>query len=544
MNPEISVKILFNDEMRRFSFQGASFNSLKEKIASLIGLNGEFTVKYRDEDGDLVTLCSDLELQTAIVPGKVLRLQVTRKDVVNTLPQAQLFTVSPAPAHPSDIQPMDIQMANNPCNAFGMVPAHPPPGFFGPPHHPPQGHRGPQYAPHGPGPYPCGKSREEWHKFKEEWKNTKKTLSREEWQAYKKENKHIKEALEQARHDAKHAFKDAKKACKKGGKWGFGHPPHGHHGPHNPGPYPCGEGKEEWHKFKEEWKKAKKTLSREEWEAYKKEHKAMKEAHRQACKEGKKASKECGKRGRGGHYDHPHHGPHHGFPPYGPHHGFSHRGFPHGFPHHDMPFPPFPHLFGGGFGGPGLYPNLGQQAESKLVARHVKDVTIEDGMQIPAGTPFVKTWRVRNEGPAWPAGCQFLFLSKRCGDNMSGPDFVTIEKALETNEEVDVSVNLIAPTKPGRYTGFWKLCTPNGRKFGQRMWVSIVVPTLGSSSSDEEEKLADHYEVLVDTVLAQGFTVKRHRVFRLLEKFNGDVQVVSNLLADKAQRKAERAARV
>jgi len=172
----------------------------------------------------------------------------------------------------------------------------------------------------------------------------------------------------------------------------------------------------------------------------------------------------------------------------------------------------------------------------------VKDVTIEDGTQLPAGTAFVKTWRVRNEGPAWPAGCQLIFLSKRCGDNMSGPDFVTIEGAVNTNQEVDVSVNLIAPTKPGRYIGFWKLCTPNGRKFGQRMWVSIIVPSLGSSSSDEEEQLADRYEVLVDAVLAQGYTVKRHRVFRLLEKYGGDVQAVSNVLADKAQRKAAKAA--
>jgi len=120
---------------------------------------------------------------------------------------------------------------------------------------------------------------------------------------------------------------------------------------------------------------------------------------------------------------------------------------------------------------------------------------------------------------------------------MGGPDFVTIEGAVETNQEVDISAGLVAPNKPGRYIGFWRLCTPNGRKFGQRMWVSIIVPSLGSSSSDEDGKSADRYEALVDAVLAQGFIVKRHRVFRLLEKCDGDVQKVSNILADKAQRK-------
>jgi hypothetical protein len=125
---------------------------------------------------------------------------------------------------------------------------------------------------------------------------------------------------------------------------------------------------------------------------------------------------------------------------------------------------------------------------------------------------------------------------------MNGPEYVTIENAVESNQEVDVSVSLVAPAHPGRYTGYWRLVAPDGRKFGQRVWVSIVVPSLGnsSSSSDEEERLADRYELLVDSVLAQGFHAKRHRVFRLLQKCDGDVDKVCAILAEKVARKAER----
>jgi len=170
----------------------------------------------------------------------------------------------------------------------------------------------------------------------------------------------------------------------------------------------------------------------------------------------------------------------------------------------------------------------------------VKDVTIEDGMQIAANTPFVKTWRVRNEGAPWPAGCSLLFVSKHGGDNMSGPEsvLVPVEGPVATNQEVDISVSLVAPAKAGRYTGFWKMCTAEGRKFGQRLWVTIVVPSLGSSSESERE--ADKYETLVDSVLARGFGVKRHRVFRLLRKFNGDVEKVCEALLAKSARHANR----
>jgi hypothetical protein len=45
-------------------------------------------------------------------------------------------------------------------------------------------------------------------------------------------------------------------------------------------------------------------------------------------------------------------------------------------------------------------------------------------------------------------------------------------------EEVDVAVDFLAPAKPGRYASYWRLASPSGKKFGQRIWVLIQVTIL------------------------------------------------------------------
>jgi len=119
---------------------------------------------------------------------------------------------------------------------------------------------------------------------------------------------------------------------------------------------------------------------------------------------------------------------------------------------------------------------LGSEKEKKprFVARHVEDVTIPDGTELPPNTPFLKTWKIRNEGPAWPTGSQLLFVSHK-GDNLNGPERVVIKGDVLPGQEVEVSVPLITPNEPGRYVGYYRMVTPDGVKFGQRVWVSFFV---------------------------------------------------------------------
>jgi next to BRCA1 gene 1 protein len=45
------------------------------------------------------------------------------------------------------------------------------------------------------------------------------------------------------------------------------------------------------------------------------------------------------------------------------------------------------------------------------------------------------------------------------------------------DKEIDVAVDFVSPARPGRYISYWRLASPSGQKFGQRVWVHIQVVT-------------------------------------------------------------------
>ncbi|MCS7283267.1 MAG: NBR1-Ig-like domain-containing protein [Anaerolineae bacterium] len=108
-----------------------------------------------------------------------------------------------------------------------------------------------------------------------------------------------------------------------------------------------------------------------------------------------------------------------------------------------------------------------------LGARWIADVTVPDNTALAPGTPFVKTWRMRNSGTcAWMSGTRLVFVS---GDPMGGPAAVEVP-VLSPGGETDVSVSLVAPSTPGTYQGNYQLRAPDGTRFGPLIWVKIVVP--------------------------------------------------------------------
>lgn len=104
----------------------------------------------------------------------------------------------------------------------------------------------------------------------------------------------------------------------------------------------------------------------------------------------------------------------------------------------------------------------------------VADVTIPDDTVIPPGVNFTKVWRIRNNGScAWPAGSSWVFTG---GEQMNGPNAVSVPAA-RPGETADVSVLLLSPTTPGRYTGYWSLRLPNGTLMNQSYYARIIVPS-------------------------------------------------------------------
>ena len=108
-----------------------------------------------------------------------------------------------------------------------------------------------------------------------------------------------------------------------------------------------------------------------------------------------------------------------------------------------------------------------------LSAQFVADVTIPDGTEVEAGKPFIKTWRLRNTSScAWESGYKLKFLS----DEIMGAAPELAIPPTPKDAEVDISVQLMAPTASGMYTSTWRLLEPGGKLFGNRLWASVKVP--------------------------------------------------------------------
>lgn len=109
--------------------------------------------------------------------------------------------------------------------------------------------------------------------------------------------------------------------------------------------------------------------------------------------------------------------------------------------------------------------------EEILRATFVADLNSEDGQVFPAGTEFVKTWFIRNDGQTeWPESTKLTFIA---GDRMSS--FIGAPMAYPVGnvqpgqiEEISV-LHLRAPELPGKYIGFWRL-TDGTKPFGQSVW--------------------------------------------------------------------------
>ncbi|KAG0201492.1 hypothetical protein BGX28_005706 [Mortierella sp. GBA30] len=121
-------------------------------------------------------------------------------------------------------------------------------------------------------------------------------------------------------------------------------------------------------------------------------------------------------------------------------------------------------------------------------ALFVKDININDGTIIQAGSQFLKIWEMSNPGPSeWPKDTALQFVG---GDRMFSDADIS-EKSVcfkatlaKAGGSVCVTADLKAPSLPGRYVSYWRLVSPTGEPFGHRIWCDIVVEEGSESGSD------------------------------------------------------------
>ncbi len=109
-------------------------------------------------------------------------------------------------------------------------------------------------------------------------------------------------------------------------------------------------------------------------------------------------------------------------------------------------------------------------------ASFVADVTVPDNTPLSQQEPFVKTWRLKNNGTcAWNANYSLTFSN---GEQMGAPASVPLAYT-PPGETLDLSINLTSPTRDGAFVGNFELRNENGEAipvdYGKYVWVAIVV---------------------------------------------------------------------
>ena len=112
-------------------------------------------------------------------------------------------------------------------------------------------------------------------------------------------------------------------------------------------------------------------------------------------------------------------------------------------------------------------------------ATFIVDINVPDGTKFQPGKHFQKTWRIENTGKTtWTGQYALVFID---GDLMGASSVIALPQEVSPWEKVSITVDMVAPSSPGKYTGYWKLRNASGKIFGfdetgkEAIWVQIIV---------------------------------------------------------------------
>lgn len=139
-----------------------------------------------------------------------------------------------------------------------------------------------------------------------------------------------------------------------------------------------------------------------------------------------------------------------------------------------------------GPGDPTETPSSATRCDQAAAAYPKIDITIEDDTEVAPGEEFTKIWRVVNVGSCtWTADYAIVFFS---GELMDSPTSLPLSTTVPPTQSVELSVDMVAPDKPGKYQGNWKLKNADGEWFGigpsgeSPFWLRIKVISAATQS--------------------------------------------------------------
>jgi len=100
----VLFKTDFEGDIRRMSLPEASFAKLKNVLSELYGLS-DFSLKYTDEDNELITIASDLELSEAVNVAKLMGVKAIRLSVLKKETESKVASSSSTSASTTTEKP-------------------------------------------------------------------------------------------------------------------------------------------------------------------------------------------------------------------------------------------------------------------------------------------------------------------------------------------------------------------------------------------------------------------------------------------------------
>jgi Ig-like domain from next to BRCA1 gene len=156
-------------------------------------------------------------------------------------------------------------------------------------------------------------------------------------------------------------------------------------------------------------------------------------------------------------------------------------------------------------------------------AGFIADVTVPDGASFQPGAAFVKTWRLKNTGNCtWTRAYSLAYVS---GDPL-GATFSMAMPFVSPSQQVNLSLDMNAPTTPGHYRGYWMLKDAHGVKFGLGLygsspfWVDINVGSSGLPSPTPPPPTTTGLN-LQGTVRLNGSGLGGVRIYRSYAGYSG-----------------------
>jgi hypothetical protein len=119
---------------------------------------------------------------------------------------------------------------------------------------------------------------------------------------------------------------------------------------------------------------------------------------------------------------------------------------------------------------------LGTQAAACDNSQYLADVTFPDGSEIVSGGEIVKTWQVKNLGPCtWNTKYHIIYGWGGIGTNWNTMHPVAFPATVLPGENLEITIDLKAPSKTGNYSAAFRLQNDKGYNFGASLTIVITV---------------------------------------------------------------------